>query len=81
MEVAKRAGFQVDGVGLPGHFIVKHPHSSGDLLVDPFNAGAVLKSEDCAAKVREIYDGAVPFQPSMLGAVTKRQILSGTSTT
>lgn len=78
MEVARRAGFQVDGVGLPGHFIVKHPQSGGDLFVDPFNHGAILTPEECSAKVKEIYNGAVEFQPGMLGAVTKRQILSRT---
>jgi len=76
MEVARRAGYTVAGVGLPGHFIVKHQHAGDDLYVDPFNAGAVLTPRDCAARVREIYGGAVAFQPYMLGAVTKRQILS-----
>lgn len=76
MEVARRAGFPVDGVGLPGHFIVKHPQAGGDLLVDPFNRGAILSSEECSRKVEEIYNGAVAFQPGMLGAATKRQILS-----
>ncbi len=76
MEVARRAGFEVQGVGLPGHFIVKHPHPGDEIFVDPFNGGAVLSAGDCAAKVREIYGGAVTFQPFMLGAVTKRQILS-----
>lgn len=76
MEVSRRAGFPVDGVGLPGHFIVKHPQPSGDIYVDPFGGGAVLSVEMCAKKVEEIYSGAVEFQPFMLGAVTKRQILS-----
>lgn len=76
MEVARRAGFEVLGVGLPGHFIVKHPHPGGEVFVDPYNGGVVLSPEDCAAKVEQIYGGAVVFQPFMLGAVTKRQILS-----
>ena len=76
MEVARRAGFQVDGVGLPGHFIVKHPQPGGDIYIDPFNQGAVLSMEDCVRKVDEIYSGNVDFQPYMLGAVTKRQILA-----
>jgi regulator of sirC expression with transglutaminase-like and TPR domain len=76
MEVARRAGFRVDGVGLPGHFIVKHPQPEGDVYVDPFNQGAVLTREDCVRKVHEIYSGNVEFQPFMLGAVTKRQILA-----
>ncbi len=76
MEVARRAGFDVQGVGLPGHFIVKHPHPTDEIFVDPFNGGTVLSPEDCAAKVEQIYSGGVTFQPFMLGAVTRRQILS-----
>ncbi len=76
MEVARRAGFAVAGVGLPGHFVVKLLHPGGEVFVDPFGGGAVMTPEDCAARVRQIYDGAVEFQPYMLGAVTKRQILS-----
>ncbi len=76
MEVARRAGFAVAGVGLPGHFVVKLPYSGGEIYVDPFNAGAVLSQEECAARVHQIYSGAVEFQPFMLGAVTKRQMLS-----
>ncbi len=78
MEVARRAGFPVAGVGLPGHFIVKHPHPGGDIFVDPFSGGRVLSVDDCAALVKETYSGAVVFQSYMLGAVTKRQILSRT---
>lgn len=78
MEVARRAGFEVQGVGLPGHFIVKHPHPTDEILVDPFSGGMIVTPEECAAKVEEIYNGGVTFQPFMLGAVTKRQILSRT---
>jgi regulator of sirC expression with transglutaminase-like and TPR domain len=76
MEVARRAGFTVDGVGLPGHFVVKHPCPAGDVFVDPFDRGSILSPDDCACKVQDIYSGAVSFQPFMLGAVTKRQILA-----
>lgn len=78
MEVARRAGFEVVGIGLPGHFIVKQLHPMGDVLVDPFNGGAILSPDGCARKVKEIYGGNLEFQPHMLGAVTKKQILSRT---
>lgn len=76
MEVARRAGYSVVGVGLPGHFVVKYPHPGGEVFVDPFHEGAVLSPADCAAMVHQIYRGAVKFEPYMLGAVTNRQILS-----
>ena len=39
MEVARRAGVQVEGVGLPGHFIVRVVLGGHGLLVDPFHGG------------------------------------------
>jgi regulator of sirC expression with transglutaminase-like and TPR domain len=40
IEVARRAGIPLAGVGLPGHFVVGHFGSSPAVLLDPFNAGA-----------------------------------------
>jgi regulator of sirC expression with transglutaminase-like and TPR domain len=42
VEVARRAGIAVAGVGLPGHFVCGHLGSPEALLVDPFNAGRPL---------------------------------------
>ncbi|HEX2923686.1 MAG TPA: tetratricopeptide repeat protein, partial [Chloroflexota bacterium] len=55
---------------------VKLPNPAGDLFIDPFNGGIALTPEECAAKVHAIYGGAVEFQPFMLGAATRRQILA-----
>lgn len=38
MEVGHRIGLAIDGIGMPGHFLVRHE----DTLFDPFNRGAVL---------------------------------------
>ena len=35
IEVGRRAGVAVDGIGAPGHFLVSH----GDTLLDPFRGG------------------------------------------
>jgi regulator of sirC expression with transglutaminase-like and TPR domain len=40
IEVARRAGIPLAGVGLPGHFVVGHFGSDPPVLLDPFNAGA-----------------------------------------
>ena len=42
IEVARRIGFPVKGVGMPFHFIAKHEAESGDIFIDPFNEGKVL---------------------------------------
>lgn len=36
MEVGRRLGLVIEGVGMPGHFLVRH----GDTVFDPFNRGA-----------------------------------------
>ena len=43
--VGRRAGIAIDGVGLPGHFLVRH----GDVIFDPFHGGRRVSVEECAA--------------------------------
>jgi regulator of sirC expression with transglutaminase-like and TPR domain len=54
MEVARRAGLAVLGVGFPGHFLMRVPTAAGtttddDLILDPFNGGMKLNASDCVA--------------------------------
>lgn len=42
VEVGRRAGLPLGGVGLPGHFVVGHFGSTPPVLLDPFHGGAVL---------------------------------------
>lgn len=45
VEVARRAGVAVAGVGMPGHFVVGHFGQTPPRLLDPFGGGAVLELE------------------------------------
>ncbi len=76
MEVARRLGLQVNGIGLPGHFVVEAVRDEESLLLDPFDGGAILTHEDCEALVREQYGDSVPFSDEQLLPVKKRQILT-----
>jgi regulator of sirC expression with transglutaminase-like and TPR domain len=42
IEVARRAGIPLAGVGLPGHFVVGHFGTDPPVLLDPFNGGALV---------------------------------------
>jgi regulator of sirC expression with transglutaminase-like and TPR domain len=44
MIVARRASITVEGINLPGHFVVRH----GTILFDPFHEGRILTTRDCA---------------------------------
>jgi len=76
MEVARRVGFPLVGVGMPGHFLLKHYDVDGrEILIDPFNHGSILSTQDCQRRLDEIYDGQMPLQPEFLMAVSRRQVL------
>lgn len=46
--VARRAGADVEGVNLPGHFLARH----GGVLFDPFHGGRILSRCDCEEILR-----------------------------
>jgi regulator of sirC expression with transglutaminase-like and TPR domain len=76
MEVARRAGLSAEGVGLPGHFIVRVRESAGQefQLVDPFNK-RTLDLDDCQDRLDEAYGGQVRLTEEHLRATPRRGIL------
>lgn len=45
--VARRAGIPLAGVGMPGHFVLRHVQAEPALFVDPFGGGRLLSERDC----------------------------------
>ncbi len=76
LEVGWRLGMPLQGVGFPGHFLVKYPTAENGIVLDPFHCGAILTQEDCQSRLDQVYNGQVQFRSSFLAAATKRQILS-----
>jgi regulator of sirC expression with transglutaminase-like and TPR domain len=76
MEVGRRIGLQVHGVGMPGHFLVKYVGPSEEIVIDPFTAGRIVSPPDCQMILDRIFDGKRRFEPEMLSIVGTRQILS-----
>jgi regulator of sirC expression with transglutaminase-like and TPR domain len=77
MEVARRIGFPLAGVGLPGHFLLKHYASPGqEMLIDCFNRGDILSQQDCQRRLDDIYAGEISLLPEFLHPVSRRQILT-----
>ena len=74
-EVARRCGFQVEGVGLPGHFVVRVTDDWGHTFVDPFH-GTVFSHGSFIYLLDG--DGAVlTLLPPVLGPEMMAQIISG----
>jgi regulator of sirC expression with transglutaminase-like and TPR domain len=77
MEVARRVGFPLFGVGMPGHFLLKHYDAAGhSILIDVFERGTVVTEDDCRKKLNSIYSGQLALQPEFLLPVTRRQMLT-----
>jgi len=73
IEVARRLGLPVYGVGLPGHFLVRL--SDTGTFVDPFTGQVDLQESDCAERVENIHGGRLKFERTMLSAQSNRKIL------
>jgi regulator of sirC expression with transglutaminase-like and TPR domain len=77
LEIAKRLDIRAEGVGLPGHFIVRVTLENGEVIyLDPFHGGQLLSEEDCRRRVAVVSGGALPFHESFLNPVQSRYILT-----
>jgi len=77
MEVGRRLGFPLFGVGMPGHFLLKNYDIDGrETLIDCFNGGDILNAHDCQRRLDEIYSGQMTLRPEFLFAVSRRQMLT-----
>src|SRR5512146_3040397 len=76
MEVARRVGLVLHGVGFPGHFLAKYvPPSGAEVFVDAFHGGEMLSADECVARYRA-RTGGRDLDRRHLGAVAPRQILA-----
>ncbi|HET9410195.1 MAG TPA: transglutaminase-like domain-containing protein [Candidatus Sulfotelmatobacter sp.] len=77
METARRIGFRLVGVGMPGHFLLKHFAEDGkEVVIDCFNRGDILSRQDCQRRLDEIYSGEMKLRPEFLHPISRRQILT-----
>ena len=76
LDVGRRAGLPVNGVGLPGHFIVQYGAHPEPFYIDPFHTGKPLSAQDCADRVAQIYGRDLSWRESYLDAVDDLHILA-----
>lgn len=75
MEVGRRSGVAFEGIGMPGHFLVRHA-ATPRVLVDPFGGGRILDEARCEALFRSVHGESSGFDSSMLVPTGKRAILA-----
>jgi regulator of sirC expression with transglutaminase-like and TPR domain len=70
ISVGARAGLDVAGVGLPGHFIARAAGRGEVVYFDPFHGGRLLSVGDCEALVEGVLGRPFRATPDDLAAVS-----------
>jgi len=75
MEVGRRIGVPLDGVSMPGHFLVRDKVDHR-VFVDPFARGAELDRRGAEARFHGIHGPGAVFDPGFLEPVGRRSIVA-----
>ena len=75
MEVGRRIGLEIAGVGLPGHFIVSAAVGGRSVLLDPFNGGAELTPASAADVAARAVGRPVRIEEAHWAPCSRRQIV------
>ncbi len=73
IEVGRRAGIRLQGVGMPGHFLVGL--EGGDVFFDPFNGGERLSVDDCRRLAERLFGSRMTWDDRYLEPCTKYEFL------
>src|SRR6266571_1113361 len=63
IETGARLGLGIEGVGFPGHFLVRVAGSRGPLLLDPFYGGRPIGERELLARYRTFVGSDAPALP------------------
>ncbi|MBY0525500.1 MAG: transglutaminase-like domain-containing protein [Gemmataceae bacterium] len=79
--VGARAGLEVVGVGLPGHFVAKAVNNGDEAIFDPFHGGRRLTLEECEQLVEQVTKqpiqvGALHLAPLPVGLIAQRMLIN-----
>lgn len=75
MELGWRVGMPLEGVGFPGHFLVRLAGEPLDLLLDPYERGTSVHEEDCRRMLHDLSDGKLELSDGHLASISKREMI------
>ncbi len=74
LETGRRLGVGLDGIGMPGHFLVRDRVLT-EVFVDPYHDGAQINEDQCLARFRSIHGPDATFDPRFLEPIDSRAIV------
>ena len=75
IEVGKRLGVPLVGIGMPGHFIVGH-RDVKDVYIDPFQGGILLSLQECIERFRGVAGSRAAWDPKYLEPIGNRDFVA-----
>jgi regulator of sirC expression with transglutaminase-like and TPR domain len=76
LEIAKRIGFPMVGIGMPGHFLIRPDFEDAEIFIDAFNQGEILFKQDCQEILDRVYQQRIPLEAKFFDPIDNRQILA-----
>jgi len=81
MEIARRAGLEIQGVNFPGHFLLRCPPREQvgnyeNLIIDAFHGGAILSEDACRVLLHRHEGDDSRLDRHLASHASKRQILA-----
>jgi regulator of sirC expression with transglutaminase-like and TPR domain len=75
MEVGRRIGVEIVGIGMPGHFLARDVDDE-EGICDPFHGGRMLSTRECAALFHRLHGADRRFDAAMLAPIPPTRLLS-----
>lgn len=75
IEVGRRAGLSIEGIGLPYHFISRCQYGEKTYYIDAFHQGRLLSKEECIELVRRIAHRPLKLHRHWFEPVEHKQML------
>lgn len=75
MEVGKRLGLHLAGIGMPFHFIVRCALQESSIYIDPYEKGKFLSEQDCRQRLAQVFKNQEDFDSHWLEPLSSKQFL------
>lgn len=76
LELGWRIGMPIEGVGFPGHFLVRLTGEEEDLIIDPYRRGMMVHEEDRRRMLDELSGGRLAYDDALLAPASKHDMIA-----
>lgn len=78
LELGRGLGLNMEGINFPGQFLVRVREGSCELIINPYQGGALLNHDDLNEQLRDMYGDNAPTvesSPQLVEAATDKEVI------